>query len=104
VPMIYGNCCGLDQLPEGLPPNATVLLGFNEPNHMCAAAFFLTDISPSAKHMGYIDLASNLSCFTFAKLHAKHAHFCMHCMHTSVALESMVVMQCTCSRVNKVET
>ncbi|BDA43889.1 probable alkali-sensitive linkage protein 1 [Coccomyxa sp. Obi] len=34
VPMIYGNCCGLDQLPDGLPENTTVLLGFNEPNHM----------------------------------------------------------------------
>ena len=38
VPMIYGNCCGLDQLPEGLPDNITTILGFNEPNHMCAAA------------------------------------------------------------------
>ncbi len=33
VPMIYGNCCGLEDLPGGLPENATVLLGFNEPNH-----------------------------------------------------------------------
>lgn len=33
VPMIYGNCCGLEDLPSGLPETATVLLGFNEPNH-----------------------------------------------------------------------
>jgi hypothetical protein len=33
VPMIYGNCCGLEDLPSGLPEDATVLLGFNEPNH-----------------------------------------------------------------------
>lgn len=35
VPMIYGNCCGLEQLPDGLPQNTSALLGFNEPNHMC---------------------------------------------------------------------
>ena len=33
VPMTYGNCCGFDDLPSGLPENATELLGFNEPNH-----------------------------------------------------------------------
>ena len=34
--MIFGNCCGLDDLPGGLPENATELLGFNEPDHWCA--------------------------------------------------------------------
>lgn len=33
VPMIWGNCCGLEDLPGGLPEKSTVLLGFNEPNH-----------------------------------------------------------------------
>ena len=33
VPMIWGNCCGINE-PDSLPQNATVLLGFNEPNHM----------------------------------------------------------------------
>lgn len=33
VPMIYGWCCGLNDLPDGLPEGSTELLGFNEPNH-----------------------------------------------------------------------
>ena len=38
APMIYGNCCGIDDLPGSLPDTAKTLLGFNEPNHWCASA------------------------------------------------------------------
>ena len=41
VPMIYGNCCGIDDLPGSLPDSAKTLLGFNEPNHWCASALWL---------------------------------------------------------------
>ena len=44
VPMVYGNCCGIDDLPGSLPDTAQTLLGFNEPNHWCASALHYTGL------------------------------------------------------------
>ena len=46
VPMIYGDCCGINDLPGSLPDTAKTLLGFNEPNHWCASALLLLGPGP----------------------------------------------------------
>ena len=55
VPMIYGNCCGIDDLPGSLPDTAKTLLGFNEPNHWCVS--LMPEGMSDAVHLG-------LSCST----------------------------------------